>query len=142
MRKKILRIAALIAVLSTFSITEAKSKTAIEQSNRDMVNNSLNNTLPINEFKLTDLNHTQISYSKSSQDNISRETQQILGFFSGGLLGIIVAPFAYGFFGGNIILWAGAGVILGGVLWSIQGAIIAGFITLISKIFSPEEESN
>ena len=140
MRKKILRIAALIAVLSTFLITEAKSKTAIEQSNREMVNNSLNNTLPINEFKLNDLNNTEISYSNSRQDNLSRGTQQILGFFSGGLLGIIVAPAAYNFFGGQIIIWAIAGVIVGGFLWNLQWMAIYMLGTLVSKIFSSEEE--
>lgn len=68
-------------------------------------------------------------------------SKQLLGFFSAGPLGIFVAPWAYDFFGGNLVAWIIAGVIAGGFLWSITLGLtinIFGFILSIGSKRSDE----
>ena len=142
MKKNIIRAIALIAVCFPLPLLEVQAALNAKQYSRDITNNSFTKNLPIS--KLEDSNAIKISYENSRQDNLSTGTQQILGFLSGGFLGVIVAPLAYGFFGGNIIIWAIAGAFIGGFLWNLQLGLlfmIGSFISkIISKIFKPEEE--
>ena len=43
----------------------------------------------------------------------------------GGPLGLVIAPWAYDLFGGNVVAWIIAGVIIGGLLWNLTIGFIA-----------------
>ncbi len=71
-----------------------------------------------------------------SNDQVSANTQRILGFVGGGPLGMVLAPTVYQWVSGNLIAWLVIGVVAGGIFWNIQIGLAVMIFGAISKFVS------
>ena len=89
------------------------------------------------KYFLSSINSTDDIDNKS--EKINTGTQRVLGLLSGGPLGLVIAPWAYDLFGGNVVAWIIAGVIIGGLLWNLTIGFIAVSVGNILTAFDSKK---
>jgi hypothetical protein len=89
------------------------------------------------------LSATNSNGENNNQDeSMSLGSQHFLGFLGGGPIGVLVAPWAYNFFGKNLVVWIIAGVIVGGFLWQLSLFLFLGALSLLSSIFRSDKSGD
>ena len=79
----------------------------------------------------------------ATQDEaVNLTSQRILGLISAGPIGIVVAPWAYNFFGQNLVAWIVAGVIIGGFIWQLSIVLFVSALSLLSSFFGFDKSGN
>lgn len=79
----------------------------------------------------------------NNQDgSVSLGSQRLLGFLGGGPIGVVVAPWAYNFFGKNLVLWIIAGVLIGGFIWQLSIGLFLSALSLLSSIFRSDKSGD
>lgn len=89
------------------------------------------------KYFLSSINSTDDIDNKS--EKINTGSQRVLGLLSGGPLGLVIAPWAYDLFGGNVVAWIIAGVIIGGLLWNLTIGFIAVSVGNILTAFDSKK---
>lgn len=72
-------------------------------------------------------------------EGVNLGTQHLLGFLSAGPIGILIAPWAYNLFGGNLVVWIVVGVIAGGFLWNLTIGIAAYLVAALVQAFGSKK---
>ena len=79
----------------------------------------------------------------AAQDEaVNLSSQRFLGFLSAGPIGIVVAPWAYNFFGKNLVAWIIAGVIIGGFTWQLSIILFVSALSWLSSFFGSKKSGN
>ena len=78
----------------------------------------------------------------SKGDGLNLGSKRLLGFLGGGPIGALIAPIAFDFFGGNLVIWIIAGVVVGGFLWQLSIGLVIAVVGSISSLFGPKKSND